>query len=107
MVHLLRPWPLGSRLLSAKYTHLNAASSVGAATERGFPWLVVVGKILTGWIVTDLDATMIEAPSAKQGAAGTFKVTYGFHPLAGWCANTQESLAMLLRPRPRRGQHGG
>ena len=27
----------------------------------------------------------------------TFKKTYGFHPLACWCANTQECLAMLLR----------
>lgn len=69
-----------------------------AATERGFPWLVVAGKVLTGWVVIDLDATVIEASSKKQGAAGTFKMTYGFHPLAGWCANTQECLAMLLRP---------
>jgi hypothetical protein len=69
-----------------------------AATQRGFPWLVVAGKVLTGWVVLDLDATIIEASSKKQGAAGTFKMTYGFHPLAGWCANTQECLAMLLRP---------
>ncbi|MBS2967207.1 transposase, partial [Actinocrinis puniceicyclus] len=46
----------------------------------------------------DLDATIIESSSKKQGAAGTFKMTFGFHPLAGWCANTQECLAMLLRP---------
>lgn len=69
-----------------------------AATQRGFPWLVVAGKVLTGWVVIDLDATIIEASSKKQGAAGTFKMTYGFHPLAGWCANTTECLAMLLRP---------
>lgn len=69
-----------------------------AATERGFPWLVVAGKVLTGWVVIDLDATIIESSSRKQGAAGTFKMTFGFHPLAGWCANTQECLAMLLRP---------
>jgi hypothetical protein len=69
-----------------------------AATTGGFPWLVVAGKVLTGWVVIDLDATVIESSSKKQGAAGTFKMTYGFHPLAGWCANTQECLAMLLRP---------
>jgi hypothetical protein len=34
----------------------------------------------------------------KQGAAATFKKGFGFHPLGGWCANTTESLAMLLRP---------
>jgi hypothetical protein len=63
----------------------------------GFPWLTIVGKRLTGWIVIDLDATIILAASRKQGAKATFKKTFGFHPLAAWCANTQESLAMLLR----------
>lgn len=64
----------------------------------GFPWLTVAGKRLTGWIVIDLDATIITAASKKTGAAVTFKKTFGFHPLAAWCANTTESLAMLLRP---------
>ncbi|WP_239090083.1 IS1380 family transposase, partial [Sphaerimonospora thailandensis] len=67
------------------------------ATEAGFPWLVVAGKVLTGWVVIDIDATLITAHSPKEGAAATFKRTYGFHPLAAWCTNTQESLAMLLR----------
>ena len=65
--------------------------SLIAATTHGFPWLTIAGKVLTGWIVIDLDATIIESASAKQGAAGTFKKTFDFHPLAGWCANTQES----------------
>lgn len=64
----------------------------------GFPWLTVAGKRLTGWIVVDLDATIITSASKKAGAAVTFKKTFGFHPLAAWCANTTESLAMLLRP---------
>lgn len=63
----------------------------------GFPWLTVAGKRLKGWIVIDIDATIITSASDKSGAAVTFKKTYGFHPLACWCANTQESLAMLLR----------
>ncbi|WP_433421148.1 transposase [Microtetraspora malaysiensis] len=67
------------------------------ATEAGFPWLTVEGKTLTGWVVIDLDATIVLAHSNKEGAAATFKKTWGFHPLAAWCANTQESLAMLLR----------
>ncbi|MBS2967108.1 hypothetical protein KGA66_29010, partial [Actinocrinis puniceicyclus] len=41
-------------------------------------WLVVAGKLLTGWVVIDLDATIIESSSKKQGAAGTFKMTFGF-----------------------------
>lgn len=69
-----------------------------AATETGFPWLMVAGKVLTGWVVIDLDATLITAHSEKQGAAATFKKGYGFHPLAAWCAQTHECLAMLLRP---------
>src|SRR5947207_2476372 len=64
----------------------------------GFPWLAVAGKLLAGWLVIDLDATLITARSDKEGAASTFKMGYGFHPLGAWCANTAESLAMLLRP---------
>src|SRR5262249_37936697 len=68
-----------------------------ARRTGGFPWLTVAGKLLTGWVVIDLDATLITAHSDKQGAAATFKHGFGFHPLGAWCANTQESLAMLLR----------
>lgn len=64
----------------------------------GFPWLTVAGRRLKGWIVVDLDATLITSASRKEGAAATFKGTFGFHPLGGWCANTGESLAMELRP---------
>jgi Transposase DDE domain group 1 len=69
-----------------------------AAAPAGFPWLAVAGKLLAGWLVIDLDATLITAHSDKQGAAPTFKKGYGFHPLGAWLANTTESLAMLLRP---------
>ncbi len=53
---------------------------------------------LAGWLVIDLDATLITAHSDKEGAAPTFKRGYGFHPLGAWLANTTENLAMLLRP---------
>ncbi|GAA4631344.1 hypothetical protein GCM10023196_060410 [Actinoallomurus vinaceus] len=52
------------------------------AGQMGFPWLRVAGKPLCGWIVIDIDATLITAHSAKQGAAATFKKGFGFHPLA-------------------------
>ncbi|WP_406724713.1 transposase [Streptomyces sp. GD-15H] len=64
----------------------------------GFPCLTVAGRALTGWIVVDLDATIITTASRKEGAAGTSKGTFGFHPPGGWCANTGESLVMELRP---------
>jgi hypothetical protein len=43
-----------------------------AQTPAGFPWLVIAGKTLTGWLVIDLDATLITAHSDKEGAAPTF-----------------------------------
>jgi hypothetical protein len=67
-------------------------------TAAGFPWLVIAGKTLAGWVVIDLDATLITAHSDKEKAAPTWKKGYGFHPLAAWCSNTRECLAMLLRP---------
>jgi len=67
-------------------------------TASGFPWLVIAGKTLTGWVVIDMDATLVTAHSDKEGAAPTWKKGYGFHPLAAWCSNTRECLAMLLRP---------
>ena len=72
--------------------------SLIAARPAGFPWLAIAGKVLAGWLVIDLDGTLITARSDKEGAAPTFKMGYGFHPLGAWCANTAESLAMLLRP---------
>jgi len=68
------------------------------ATPAGFPWLVIAGKTLTGWLVIDMDATLVTAHSDKEGAAPTWKKGYGFHPLGAWLANTRECLAMLLRP---------
>jgi Transposase DDE domain group 1 len=67
-------------------------------TAAGFPWLVIAGKALTGWMVIDMDATLVTASSDKEGAAPTWKKGYGFHPLGAWLANTRECLAMLLRP---------
>jgi hypothetical protein len=64
----------------------------------GFPWLRIAGKTLTGWLVVDMDATLITAYSDKEGAAPTWKAGYGFHPLGAWLANTRECMAMLLRP---------
>lgn len=58
----------------------------------------VAGKTLTGWTVLDMDGTLITAHSDKEGAAPTWKKGYGFHPLGTWCANTEECLAILLRP---------
>jgi hypothetical protein len=54
-----------------------------------------------GPLLVDLDATLITAHSDKQGAEGTYKHTFGFHPLGAWLDRgdgTGESLAAILRP---------
>ena len=40
-------------------------------SPAGFPWLAVAGKVLTGWLVIDMDATLVTASSDKEGAAPT------------------------------------
>jgi hypothetical protein len=49
-------------------------------------------------IVIDIDATLIGAHSDKDGAAGTFKGGFGFHPLLAYLDETREALAGVLRP---------
>jgi hypothetical protein len=46
-------------------------------TPAGFPWLVIAGKTLAGWLVIDLDATLVTASSDKEGAAPAWKKGYG------------------------------
>ncbi|MGH4000680.1 MAG: transposase, partial [Pseudonocardiaceae bacterium] len=60
-----------------------------AAQESGLPRPVLVVR---------LDATLVEAASSKDRAAGTYKQGFGFHPLTAWCSNIGDSLAVMLRP---------
>jgi hypothetical protein len=46
----------------------------------------------------DQDATLVTAHSEKEGAAGTFKGGFGFHPIMAYCDESGEALAGLLRP---------
>ena len=48
-------------------------------------------------IVIDIDATLITSHSDKDGAAGTFKGGFGFHPLLAYLDESREALAGLLR----------
>src|SRR4051794_2126352 len=59
------------------------AWAAGAAPER---------------VLIDIDATLITAHSEKDGAAGTYKRGFGFHPLLAWVDETHEALAAILRP---------
>ena len=49
-------------------------------------------------IVIDLDATLITSHSEKEGAAGTYKRGFGFHPLLAFLDESREPLAGMLRP---------
>jgi len=49
-------------------------------------------------LTIDLDATLITSHSEKEGAAGTFKRGFGFHPMLAYGEQTGEALAGELRP---------
>ena len=66
------------------------------ATPAGFPWLAVAGKTLAGWLVIDMDATLVTARSDKEGAAPTWKKGYGFHPLGAHTEYSHERIHTWL-----------
>ena len=49
-------------------------------------------------LTIDIDATLIDAHSEKEGAAGNYKGGYGFHPLHAYADQTREALGAILRP---------
>jgi Transposase DDE domain group 1 len=60
-----------------------------------------LGAAPQGPLTIDLDATLIQAHTDKQGAAPTYKHGFGFHPLGAWLDRgdgTGEALAGVLRP---------
>jgi len=64
----------------------------------GLPASRVADTDLGDTVVLDVDATLVTTHSEKEGSASTFKKGFGYHPLGVWCDNTQESLALMLRP---------
>lgn len=69
-----------------------------AGRPEGFPEVVVDGVELTGWTVIDTDGSLVQAPSDKDGACGTYKGSWGHHVFLAVCDNTGEELAQLLHP---------
>ena len=68
-----------------------------------------------GFYVIDIDGTLVDAHSEKEGAAPNYKQGFGFAPLVAYLDATGEALAALLRPgnaaagtaaRPRRRPRG-
>jgi hypothetical protein len=85
-------------LAAARAVQRRKVWAILAARPAGFPWLEVAGQVWDEWIVVDVDASLVESHSDKQGAAATFKKhIYGLHPIVVSVANTSEVLAVLLR----------
>jgi hypothetical protein len=57
----------------------------------------VADRDLGTTIVVRMDGSLVIAHSEKELAAGTYKGSWGHHPLGAWCDNTGESLALSLR----------
>ena len=60
-----------------------------------------------GFYVIDIDATLVNSHSDKDGAAGNYKGGYGFHPLVAHLDATGEALAAKLRPGNAGAGHAG
>ncbi len=67
-------------------------------SRGGLPASRVADTDLGDTVVLDVDATLVTTHSEKENAASTFKRGFGYHPLGVWCDNTQESMALMLRP---------
>jgi hypothetical protein len=87
-----------ARLATARARIRRHVWTLIAARHGRIPPSQVADLDLGKTVVIRLDATIQIAHSDKQGAAGTFKGSYGHHPLTAWCDNTGESLAFRLRP---------
>lgn len=74
---------------------------------EGVPASAAAGTDLGHTVVLDVDATLVTAHSEKEQAAANFKGGFGFHPLAVWCDNTRELLAIWLRPGNANANHAG
>ena len=75
------------------------------ARHGAIPASVVADRDLGRTIVIRLDATLVVAHSDKELAAGTFKGSWGHHPLTAWCDNTGENLAVHAADRVGGQQH--
>jgi hypothetical protein len=72
-------------------------SALARVRERAWE----LGAAPAGPLILDVDATLVDAHSEKQGAAPTYKQGFGFHPLGVWLDRgdgTGEALAAILRP---------
>ena len=65
------------------------------ARARGHAWALGVAP---DQVTVDLDATLLQSHSEKEGAAGNFKGGFGFHPMLAYFDESSEAAAGMLRP---------
>jgi hypothetical protein len=80
----------------ARHGHLPAVRVAGKELTRSAGEEVEGQGVAVPVVVIRLDATVIAAASAKEGAEPNYK-GFGFHPLTAWCSNTGENLAVMNR----------
>jgi Transposase DDE domain group 1 len=95
--------PTISRLITTLAGDVDAAVDairVARAAARRRVW-AARRPVTGGQVIVDLDATIVLAHSEKEGAAPTFKRTFGHHPLLAFvdhgAGGTGEPLSALLR----------
>lgn len=83
------------RVIDSVDNQVRAAISEARAQARRQAWAAGAHE---GWIVLDLDATLVESHSEKLRAAPTYKKGFGFHPLMVYLDGSGEALAGMMRP---------
>jgi len=90
----------GERALGKITSAVNAARRRAwaqiAARHGALPGIAVADKVLDGVTCIRIDASVVTCHSDKEGAEPNFK-GFGYHPLLGYCDNTGEPLAGMLR----------
>ena len=96
------------KTLAGDVEAVEAAVEAARGEVRRRVWSLAGGNAPTAGIsaesplVIDVDATLVEAHSAKEGAAPTFKGGFGYHPLTAWFDHgpdgAGECAAIMLRP---------
>jgi hypothetical protein len=84
-------WRVVASIGEAELAAINAAR----ADARARAW---AAGVRPGWIVLDLDSTLVGSHSEKEDARPTYKHGFGFYPVVCYLDGTTEALAGLLRP---------
>nr|WP_295692623.1 transposase [Lapillicoccus sp.] len=70
---------------------------VWSQLPAGLPAWKVADTDLGDVVVLDVDATLVTTLGERERGLNV-KRGFGYHPLGVWCINTQESMALMLRP---------